>query len=158
MRAKVFILLVHGSPPMGVMVQQHLSKSAICCPAPRLASIVQVYSGGRNFGREELLCQNFCHPPSNHCTDVLLPVQTPLRVKAWEKALRRHPNTAFVRYVISGLRNGFRIGFNHSSPLRSAAKNMEPAHQHPEIISPTCCQFSYSVHGFGGGHCRLPQG
>ena len=81
-----------------------------------------------------LLCQNFCHPPSNHCTDVLLPVQTLLRVEAWEKALRRHPNTAFVRYVISGLRNGFRIGFNHSSPLCSAAKNMEPAHQHPEII------------------------
>lgn len=44
MRAKAFIWLVHGSPPMGVMVQQNLSKSAICCSGPRLASIVQVKS------------------------------------------------------------------------------------------------------------------
>ena len=71
MRAKVFILLVHGSPPMGVMVQQHLSKSAICCPAPRLASIVQVYSGGRNFGREAPSLPKFLPPsikPLHRCT------------------------------------------------------------------------------------------
>ena len=64
-----------------------------------------------------------------------MPVQTLLRVEAWEKALSRHPDTAFAHYIINGLRHGFRIGFNHSSLLRSAATNMESARQHPEIIS-----------------------
>ena len=51
------------------------------------------------------------------------------------KSPQQDPDMAFVHYVISVLRHGFRIGFNHSSLLRSAATNMESAHQHPEIIS-----------------------
>ena len=34
-----------------------------------------------------------------------------------------------------GLQHGFRIGFNYSSPLRSATANMESARLHPEVIS-----------------------
>ena len=43
MRSKIFILLVHGSPPTGVMVQR-TSVKVLFAVRPRLASIVQVYS------------------------------------------------------------------------------------------------------------------
>ena len=83
----------------------------------------------------DLLCLNFCRPPTSHWSQALLPVKTPLWVEAWGRALGRHPDTALVCYIIDGLCQGFRIGFNYSSPLRSATTNMESARQHPEIIS-----------------------
>ena len=83
----------------------------------------------------DFLCLNFCHPPTSHYSQALLPVKTPLWVEAWGRALSRHRDTALVRYVIDGLYQGFRIGFNYSPPLRSATTNMESARQHPEIFS-----------------------
>ena len=126
MRSKIFILLVHGSPPTGVMVQR-TSVKVLLLSSPGWPLLYRYTA--------DLLCLNFCRPASNHCSEVLMPVQTLLRVEAWEKALSRHPDTAFAHYVVNGLRHGFRIGFNHSSLLRSAATNMESARQHPEIIS-----------------------
>ena len=38
------------------------------------------------------------------------------------------------RYISQGLCQGFRIGFNHRAPLKSAASNMGSAHQHPTVI------------------------
>ena len=53
---------------------------------------------------------------------------------AWEAALAGHPNRAFARYVTRGIREGFRIGFHRSRPLRSAARNMLSAYMHQEVI------------------------
>eukprot|EP00731_Ephydatia_muelleri_P029970 Em0021g493a len=61
--------------------------------------------------------------------------RTPLKPMAWEMALAGHPDRRFVSYICTGLKEGFRIGFNHHShPLKSAAANMFSAQQHPEII------------------------
>ena len=54
---------------------------------------------------------------------------------AWERALALHPDQALARYICNGLRCGFRVGFRHSSPLKSAPANMLSANQHPEVIS-----------------------
>lgn len=43
-------------------------------------------------------------------------VCTPLIVGAWSELLRDHTDRAFVRYVINGLTDGFRIGFSRNSP------------------------------------------
>ncbi len=45
--------------------------------------------------------------------------------------LASHPDH---RYIIRGLRLGFRIGFKRGAPLRSTSDNMQSAHQNPEVI------------------------
>ena len=62
-------------------------------------------------------------------------VQTPLVVDAWASALQQHPDRAFARYIVNGLRQGFRVGFHRPLPLRSAAENMGSARLHPEVIT-----------------------
>ncbi len=61
-------------------------------------------------------------------------VSTPLSVPAWAQALAPHPDHAFSLYVIHGLRDGFRIGFKHGSPLRSAVANMPSASANQQVI------------------------
>ena len=61
--------------------------------------------------------------------------RSPLKPMAWEMALAGHPDRRFVSYICTGLKEGFRIGFDHRShPLKSAAANMFSAQQRPEII------------------------
>ena len=55
-------------------------------------------------------------------------------MRAWHDGLREHPDQYFAGYVLDGLRNGFRIGFDHTAPLRSARRNMPSAAEHPEVI------------------------
>ena len=40
-------------------------------------------------------------------------VHTPLMIGAWEKELASHPDQERVSYLLNGLRNGFRIGYNY---------------------------------------------
>ena len=61
-------------------------------------------------------------------------ISTPLKINAWERGLRNHPDKQFTEYLIQGITQGFRIGFNYSQPLRSSKNNMISADQHPEII------------------------
>ena len=46
-------------------------------------------------------------------------------------ALAGHPDQALARYIVEGLTRGFRIGFQHGAPFRSAHDNLESA---PEMI------------------------
>ena len=46
-----------------------------------------------------------------------------------------HPDRAYARYVCDGLRYGFRVGFRHGAPLKSAMANMVSANHHPQIVS-----------------------
>ena len=62
-------------------------------------------------------------------------MRTPLIVGAWSELLRDHTDRAFVRYIINGLTDGFRIGFSRKSPLTSARSNMPSAALHPQVIS-----------------------
>ena len=54
--------------------------------------------------------------------------------KEWEVALRTHPDRAFVRLLLPGITEGFRIGFSYPAPLCSAGTNMHSAMEHPEVI------------------------
>ena len=82
----------------------------------------------------DLLTLDLCRCPAPTACSRLGRVQTPLVCQAWEAALAGHPNRAFARYVTRGIREGFRIGFHRSRPLRSAARNMLSAYMHPEVI------------------------
>ena len=60
---------------------------------------------------------------------------TPLVYAEWEALLRRLPDQTYADFILSGLRHGFRIGFNRASPLRSAKRNMQSAYDHPEVVT-----------------------
>ena len=61
---------------------------------------------------------------------------TSLKWESWERALSSHPDQAFSRCIVNGIRNGFRIGYNYGKGLLplTAKKNMLSAQQHPEVI------------------------
>ena len=52
-----------------------------------------------------------------------------------ERALATRPDRAYARYIVDGLRNGFRIGFQRRAPLKSASCNMPSAWKHTEVVS-----------------------
>jgi len=63
-------------------------------------------------------------------------VVTPLVASNWVTMLQDHPNQHLVTFFITGINNGFRIGFNHPpGSLVSAKKNLLGATQHPRVVS-----------------------
>ena len=63
----------------------------------------------------------------------VMAVQTPL--EAWERELRPHPDPEFVGYLVQGMRQGFRIGFNRQeTQLKSARRNMRSAEELPGVV------------------------
>ena len=75
-------------------------------------------------------------PLKDHFSPLHLPAMvSPIRVDRLELELCGHPDQAKVAYVISGLRNGFHLGFHSSSiSLKSATSNMPSALLQPSII------------------------
>ncbi len=65
----------------------------------------------------------------------LLQITTPLRGKVWEQELAEHPDRQLANYVTHGIFHGFRVGFDHSKPLRSRPGNMKSALEHPDVVS-----------------------
>jgi hypothetical protein len=82
----------------------------------------------------DLLTLDLCRSPDTTINAQLGLVRTPLNHSAWEAALSDHPDRAFARYIVAGIRDGFRIGFNRTQLLRSAPRNMFSAREHPEVI------------------------
>ena len=82
----------------------------------------------------DLLALDLCRPPPSPHHPLLGTVRTPLRAAAWASALAAHPDKAFVRYLLAGIMEGFRIGFRHPAPLRSAPRNMQSALDHPDVV------------------------
>lgn len=61
-------------------------------------------------------------------------VKTPLKVAAWGKALESHPDQIFAEFLITGMQEGFRIGFDRRQELRSAKRNMKSANDNPLVV------------------------
>ena len=70
-------------------------------------------------------------------TPALAPIVTPMHWQTWKLALTNHPDQEFADLVVSGVRDGFRIGFNYTHlPLTTSCKrNMKSAYDHPRIVS-----------------------
>ena len=56
-------------------------------------------------------------------------------MEAWATALSRHSDRAFARYICTGLKFGFRIGFSGGTLLHSATENMHSTREHPSVVS-----------------------
>ena len=80
----------------------------------------------------------------NHMKDVptaiLVPPQasrihTPLIINKWQEALVNHPHHLLVDFFLTGISQGFIIGFNHpADKLKSARRNLTGALQHPQVV------------------------
>ena len=51
-------------------------------------------------------------------------VHSPLLASAWVHELSSHPDKAFVEYILQGITNGFRIGFDRRQRIHSARTNL----------------------------------
>ena len=66
---------------------------------------------------------------------MLCQVHTPLVIAEWRSQWCQYPDREFCQYLIDGLTDGFRIGFNYTSHRCQAAKcNMLSAVQNPGIV------------------------
>ena len=72
--------------------------------------------------------------PPRHRAEVLNRISTPLKQQAWQQQLARHPDKTFADYIINGISEGFRIGFNRAHTLKATKANMKSAREHPEFI------------------------
>ena len=63
---------------------------------------------------------------------------SPIRVEKLSQEVLTHPDQSFVTYVLDGLQNGFRVGFNPASvSLKSSTQNMPSASLQPSVIELT---------------------
>ena len=74
------------------------------------------------------------NPPSQ-LPPPLRTVRTPLIISAWCQHLRDHPDPEFVEYILSGIANGFRIGYSYSEfKCTSAKRNMLSATENKGVV------------------------
>ncbi len=62
-------------------------------------------------------------------------INTPLQADAWQRCLEKHPDLDYVHYILTGIREGFRIGFNLQQPLQKSRRNMQSAYSHREVVA-----------------------
>ena len=61
--------------------------------------------------------------------------QHPLRINEWRLQLKEHPDPDFVAYILRGITEGFRIGFNYQDhTCESAKRNMKSALDNPQVV------------------------
>ena len=57
-----------------------------------------------------------------------------LNIAAWARELENHPDKEFAQYLLQGISQGFRIGFNYPKECQSAKSNMKSATENPLVI------------------------
>ena len=83
------------------------------------------------------------------CSPAVCPLRpvsqlTPINADRLQHELRHHPNPDKVAYVVQGLRDGFHLGFNYNTSLKSATRNMASALLNPQVIA-FRCQVSFCM-------------
>ena len=64
----------------------------------------------------------------------LAEIRTPLKADVWAEMLRGHPDKEFTKFLLKGIQEGFRIGFDYAShSCKRASGNMASAVQNPEV-------------------------
>lgn len=62
-------------------------------------------------------------------------ITTPLITETWLSLLADHPDKALTKFFITGISQGFRIGYTtKQSSLKSAGQNLTCALHHPEVV------------------------
>ena len=114
--------------------------------SPRIIGDVEdLFEAGRYLYMRDLQSISNCIPPGiPQVPQLLREVRTTLVLASWQSQLSGHSDLDFVSYILSGIANGFRIGFDYNRHLhRSAKRNMLSATQNPDIVreylAKECC-------------------
>ena len=75
-----------------------------------------------------------CIPPERNLPANLRGIITPLAWETWDVRFAQHPDQRFWQYIVSGIRDGFRIGFDYQCPLKSSRRNMPSVSSQPQAI------------------------
>lgn len=61
---------------------------------------------------------------------------SPLILATWERELKTHPDRAFAEFILRGIKEGFRVGYESGkAELKQRVGNMISASEKPEVIS-----------------------
>lgn len=84
----------------------------------------------------QLQALNACQPPKRFTLPGKLEeITCPLITQVWEQELKGYPDKQFAQYILAGIKNGFRIGFNYTAvKLTDSSNNMLSAIEHPEVV------------------------
>jgi len=74
--------------------------------------------------------ENIIHIPSTAAAII-----TPLQMHIWRHLLTNYHNQRLASFFISGLTNGFRIGYYSDIQLKSAKRNLPCALDHPKVVA-----------------------
>ena len=109
---------------------------------PNVASNVIInYSPGQNnsyfypYTPELLQLEKFTEIIPESLLAYALQITTPLIADQWEHHLKDHPDRNLVQYILHGIREGFRIGFNRDNKCKRATSNMNSAIANPQPVS-----------------------
>lgn len=84
----------------------------------------------------DLLALEACSGGRNDLPETSHRITTPLVASRWQAAMQAHPDRAYTGYVVAGIQQGFRVGFEHGRQgCRSVSNNMASAQQHPEPVT-----------------------
>ena len=63
-------------------------------------------------------------------------ISTPLDWQEWDRLLAGHPDQRFRKYIVDGIRHGFRLGFDYTRSVKANRRslNMLSANEHPQVI------------------------
>jgi len=61
-------------------------------------------------------------------------ISSPLKIHSWISLLKNHLNKQFTTFFITGLFQGFRIGYKSKKSLQSAKHNLPRALEHLEVV------------------------
>ena len=79
--------------------------------------------------------QSFMPLPGPQIPGPLLGGSSPLRTEAFKAVLKDHPDRQYRDYIVIGLAEGFRVGFDRRQPLRSATRNLPSVSEHDSVVS-----------------------
>ena len=138
-----------GHVATGLLIHLHSSP-----PGPHYCTLCNT-RGGHYTYLDDLLALDGCRPPvlAESLPTSLTHIVTPLRLEGWEYRLAGHPDQAFAAYLLAGIREGFRIGFNRTKKCIPAKRNLRSVQERPDIID------AYILNEASlGRDCALPFG
>ena len=78
----------------------------------------------------DLLKLDACRAPSGIAILMILrAVRTPLHWDQWDQQLESHPDERFREFIVIGIREGFRVGFDYPRTCQSSRRNMHSAEE-----------------------------
>ncbi len=103
--------------------------------------------GGEKYPDTHQLLQLDQYRRQGRVPDELKRVESPLVVSQWSSLLKDHPDKQFAQYVLTGIAEGFRIGFDYvRAECRSAQSNLRSAESNPDVVA------TYLAGCLGHGH------